>query len=226
MKKISLIFSVAVLSAAGIMGADAGAVAANVSGDETSVPHATASDKVSPKESIAPPDRANPFFGNTKNQIGLYVGQGTGGTHLLNLIWPLKWEYEPFNFFMLEYSRPFEFFTLHGRQNIHLGTTLGWGRHDGEDWRNYGWPMIGLSWDVAVVNWRGFYLGSGIGPFYKSGMDARMDSRFMFGIKVFAGYRLSDRFSAEVFTQHFSNGDLTPINRSYNFAGLGLLANF
>jgi hypothetical protein len=87
-------------------------------------------------------------------------------------------------------------------------------------------PIIGLSWDAAVLTWRGFYAGAGLGLSIKGNKDVRQDSRVVFGTKVFLGYRLSEKVSAEFFTMHYSNGDLTPVNQSYNFSGASILYNF
>ena len=119
-----------------------------------------------------------------------------------------------------------ELFRLPGRYSIHFGGALGFREHDGEDWHSYSNIMAGLSADVALVHTDRFYFGTGLGAFEKSRVDVRQDSRFMFQLKLFAGYRVSSMWSIELFTQHFSNGNLTPINKAYNFAGLALLMNF
>lgn len=169
---------------------------------------------------------SDPFFRGAKNQIGIYGAFGTGGSSLKNLVLPTEWEFVPFGMATMEYSQPATFFRMPARANLHAGWTFGWGRKDGEDWRDYTWPMIGLSWDVALLTWRGIYAGAGLGAFIKWRTDARQDSRFVFGTKTFVGYRLSRALSAEVFTQHFSNGNLTPVNGAYNFAGISILVNF
>lgn len=119
-----------------------------------------------------------------------------------------------------------EFFGLPARYSIHFGAFWGFGEHGGEDWRDYSQLAAGLSMDTALLRVRRFYFGVGLGGFEKSKVDARQDSRFVFQLKLFAGYRMSDKWSLELFTQHFSNGNLTPVNSSYNFAGLALLTNF
>lgn len=168
----------------------------------------------------------NPFFGDAKNQVGLYVSASTGGTKLMNLIWPGRWESEPFGYIMAQYSQPAQILRLPSRFNIQVGYTIGWGKHDGEDWHDYSMPVFGFSWDVSVLQWRNFYAGAGLGLSYKSKEDVRQDSRLVLGTKVFIGYRIDDRLSAEIFTMHYSNGDLTPVNNSYNFAGVSMLYNF
>jgi hypothetical protein len=163
-----------------------------------------------------------PFFKGTDNQMGIYFGQGTGG----GSIQPDFWDITPFGWTMFQYSQPATFFRLPARQNIHVGTTMGWGDKDDECWKNYSWPQAGLSMDAAVMTWNDFYLGGGIGAFMKYERDERQDSRYMFGLKMFVGYGISESWAAEIFTQHFSNGNLSPNNGSYNFFGLALLRNF
>ena len=69
-------------------------------------------------------------------------------------------------------------------------------------------------------------MGVGLGPYMKWKTDARQDSRFVFGVRAFVGYRFWDNVGIELVTTHFSNGNLTPVNAAYNFAGLQVSINF
>ncbi|MCL1892581.1 MAG: acyloxyacyl hydrolase [Alphaproteobacteria bacterium] len=163
----------------------------------------------------------NPFFGRHENQIGLYAGQSTGPGNMTKLI-PLDWEYEQFLFANLQYSQPTDFFRLPARLNLHAILFL---KHGDVDIRTQ--PAAGLSWDVALLHGRRVYLGVGLGGFIKPEYTHdRQDSLFMFGEKLFVGCRFSKHWSAEIYTQHFDSGGLTPINGGYNFVGLSVLWNF
>ena len=85
---------------------------------------------------------------------------------------------------------------------------------------------VGISWDVAVINWNGFYLGVGIGPYMRDSRDRYVESRLVFGEKFFIGKNLTDRWRAEFFTLHFSNADFTEINRGFNYTGLAINYSF
>ena len=56
------------------------------------------------------------------------------------------------------------------------------------------------------------------------GAEVRADKRF--GEKVFVGKNIGDRWRAELFTLHFSNGDFTELNSGFNYLGLGVHYNF
>ncbi|MCL2748558.1 MAG: acyloxyacyl hydrolase [Alphaproteobacteria bacterium] len=166
--------------------------------------------------------RDNPFFGNYKNQLGLYIGHSVGPGPILRVLPNQNWQSEPFEQIAFQYSQPFEFFRLPARQNVHA--TLFW-RHGDVDVRTL--PAAGLSWDVALLQLCGFYFGAGLGGFIKPDYARdRQDSLFMFGSKLFFGYRISQRWSAEIYTHHFDNGGLTSINGGYNFVGGAVLVNF
>jgi hypothetical protein len=168
----------------------------------------------------------NPMFGNAENQIGVYAGVGTGGSNIYHLIPGTWWDFKPFSIFVIQYSQPMKFFRLPARYSFHAVKFHGFGKHDGENWRAYSQVALGMSTDAVFFHTRRFYFGAGLGAFEKSKVDTRQDSRFVFQLKLFAGCKLSDRWSAELFTQHFSNGNLTPTNASYNFVGLAALVNF
>ena len=167
----------------------------------------------------------NTMFGSAENQIAFYGAVGTGGSKLDHLF-GVQWEIVPFTYWAVQYSQPITFFRLPARQTFSLGTTVGLGEYDGEDWRKYSWPMFSITMDIAPITIGKFYMGIGVGPAIKSKSDARQDSKFVFDTKAFIGYRFTDSFGAEFRTEHFSNGSLTPINKAYNFAGLAVFMNF
>ncbi|MCL2338948.1 MAG: acyloxyacyl hydrolase [Proteobacteria bacterium] len=170
----------------------------------------------------APRASDNPMFGPYRNQISLYVGWGSDSSRL----YPDFNYMVPFGIVQLQYSQPIAFLRLPSRVNITGGYTFGWGKSGGENWRDYSHLVASLSWDAAFLNWRGFYLGAGLGIAMKSGMDARQDSRVMFTPRAFLGYRIADRWGAELFFQHYSDGNLTPVNAAYNFVGIGTTYSF
>jgi hypothetical protein len=165
----------------------------------------------------------NPMFGSDDKAVGIYAGQGTGNNHpsLLHLAYPAAWRFEPMTAAMIQYSEPATIFGIPARQNAHLVFNGGYGSdHD------LSFVAIGISWDIAFFDWRGFYAGIGIGPYYKSSMDRYVSSRLTAGPKFFIGATLAGHWRAELFTLHFSNGDLTPVNKGFNFAGFALTHSF
>ena len=164
----------------------------------------------------------NPMFGtNTQNSIALYASQGTGAGSLFKLIDPFMWDFEPMTNLMLQYSQPTEIFRLPSRINLSFVQNFGYHHNHG-----LSFMAIGISWDVALVNWRGFYIGIGIGPYMRDSRDWYVASRLVFGERFFIGKNVSDRWHIEWFTQHFSNGDFTEINRGFNFTGLAINYSF
>ncbi len=164
----------------------------------------------------------NPMFGtNTQNSIALYASQGTGAGSLFKLIDPFMWDFEPMTNLMLQYSQPTEIFRLPSRINLSFVQNFGYHHNHG-----LSFMAIGISWDIALVNWRGFYIGIGIGPYMRDSRDWYVASRLVFGERFFIGKNVSDRWRIEWFTQHFSNGDFTEINRGFNFTGLAINYSF
>lgn len=164
----------------------------------------------------------NPMFGvKTQNSVALYASQGTGPGSLFKLIDPFMWEFEPMTNLMLQYSQPMEIFRLPSRMNLSFVQNFGYHHNHG-----LSFMAIGVSWDVALVNWRGFYIGIGIGPYMRDSRDNYVQSRLVFGERFFIGKNISDRWRIEWFTQHFSNGDFTEINRGFNFTGLAINYSF
>lgn len=164
----------------------------------------------------------NPMFGaDNENAIALYVSQGTGAGTLFKLVDPFMWEFEPMTNLMLQYSQPMEIFRLPSRMNLSVVQNLGYHHTQG-----LSFTAIGVSWDVALINWRGFYLGIGIGPYMRDSRDRYVQSRLVFGERVFIGKNIGNDWHIELFTQHFSNGDFTEINRGFNFTGLSVSYSF
>lgn len=164
----------------------------------------------------------NPMFANnTQNSITLYTGQGTGSGSLFKLVDPFMWDFEPMTMLMLQYSQPSELFRLPSRINLSFVQNFGYHHNHG-----LSFMAVGISWDVAVINWNGFYLGVGIGPYMRDSRDRYVESRLVFGEKFFIGKNLTDRWRAEFFTLHFSNGDFTEINRGFNYTGLAINYSF
>ena len=164
----------------------------------------------------------NPMFAkDTQNSITLYAGQGTGSGSLFKLVDPFMWDFEPMTMLMLQYSQPSELFRLPSRINLSYVQNFGY-NHD----KGLSFMAIGISWDVAVINWNGFYLGVGIGPYMRDSRDRYVESRLVFGEKFFIGKNITDHWRAEFFTLHFSNGDFTEINRGFNYTGLAINYSF
>ena len=164
----------------------------------------------------------NPMFANdTQNSIMLYAGQGTGSGSLFKLVDPFMWEIEPMTMLMAQYSQPMKIFRLPSRMNLSYVQNFAY-RHT----HGLSFMAIGISWDLAIVNWNGFYIGFGIGPYMRDSKDEYVESRLVFGEKVFIGKNISDRWRTELFTLHFSNGDFTEINHGFNYTGLAINYSF
>lgn len=109
-----------------------------------------------------------------------------------------------------------------------------WGRHPQQHWgicrtkHNDGasFGAIGVSWDVVFASICGWYFGAGIGPYMRDSGDKYVESRLVFGERVFIGKNIGDRVRAEIFTLHFSNGDFTHLNHGFNFLGIGVNYSF
>ena len=164
----------------------------------------------------------NPMFGtDTRNSVNLYIGQGTGSGSLFKLVDPFLWDFEPITVLMAQYSQPMEIFRLPSRINLDFVQNFGYNSKHG-----LSFMAIGISWDVAIVNWKGFYIGLGIGPYMRDSRDDYVNSRLVFGEKFFIGKNITDHWRAEFFTLHFSNGDFTEINRGFNYTGLSVSYSF
>lgn len=165
---------------------------------------------------------ANPMFGtHHENYVALHAGPGTGSGSLLKLIYPGEWDFSPMTFIGASYGQPMTIFKMPARMNLNLIQNIAYHSCDGLSF--FG---VGISWDVAVFNWHGWYVGGGIGPYYRDNHDRWVSSRLFFGEKFFVGKSITDYLRIEFFTLHFSNGDLTETNRGFNFTGLSVGYSF
>lgn len=165
---------------------------------------------------------ANPMFETDKqNSIGLYLAQSTGHGDLGHLVWPWDWNINPMTFAMFQYSQPTNIFRLPARINFNLMQNFAYDSDKGKSF-----AAIGVSWDVVLGQFCGWYFGIGIGPYMRDSGDEWVSSRLVFGERVFIGKNLNEHFHAELFTQHFSNGDFTETNYGFNFLGLAINYSF
>lgn len=158
----------------------------------------------------------NVFFGDKINSITLYGTQSTGSGSLLKLIQPGIWEINPQTLLFAQYSQPIKFFRLDSRLNLDIGQNFGYESSHGLTF--FG---MGISVDSALLQYDGWYTGIGIGPFMRNKMDRWVESRLVFAEKVFIGKNINENWNFEIFTIHFSNGNFTPKNKGFNFAGFG-----
>lgn len=166
--------------------------------------------------------KPNPMFASdSQDSILFYAGQGTGRGTLFKLVQPGLWQFMPQTVMMLQYSQPMDIFRLPGRRNIHVVHNMAYETDDG-----LSFSALGISLDVALFNWRGFYLGIGLGPYMRDERDDCVESRLVFGEKFFIGKNISDRWRVEFMTLHFSNGNFTPKNDGFNYAGLAINYSF
>lgn len=165
---------------------------------------------------------ANPMFDTyNQNSVGIYIAQSTGHGDLGHLVLPWEWDINPMTMVMLQYSQPIPIFRLPARINFNLIQNFAYKNDDG---KSFG--AIGVSWDVVLAQYCGWYFGIGIGPYMRDSGDDFVASRLVFGERVFLGKNLNNRTRAELFSQHFSNADFTEINRGFNFIGLALNYSF
>jgi hypothetical protein len=158
----------------------------------------------------------NVFFGEDINSITIYGAQSTGSGSLLKLIQPGIWDIQPQTFVMAQYSQPMKFFRLDSRLNLNVGQNFAYNSSKGLSF--FG---IGISIDTALLQYKDWYMGIGIGPFMRDKMDRWVDSRLVFEEKFFIGKNINERLNFEIFTLHFSNGNFTDKNEGFNFAGIG-----
>lgn len=167
-------------------------------------------------------DDYNPFFGDARHQIAFNVGLGVESGFLTPP--PARWV--PFTEFNLQYSVPSTFFYFPARFSINATQTVGYGKGYGWDWRDFSIPIIYLTEDVMLFDYKNAYIGAGAGAGFQIKENARIGSKFIFTLKVFIGYKFTDRMAGEIFVQHFSNGNTAPENNSYGFWGMGVTYNF
>ncbi len=164
----------------------------------------------------------NPMFdANDINSITIHIAQSTGSGHIGKLAWVPDWDFSPQTFFMLSYAQPMNILRMPGRINISAIQNFGY-----ESGRGLSFFGMGASWDIAPLQYRGFYAGVGIGPYYRNHRDRWVSSRLFFGAKIFIGKNISEHWRGELFTVHFSNGDFTPVNHGFNFVGIGVNYGF
>ncbi len=159
----------------------------------------------------------NIMFGDKINSITFYAAQGVGSGSLLKLVQPGLWDFDPQTFTMLQYSQPIKFFRLDSRLNLNMVQNFAYKSSEGLDF----WG-IGISIDTALLQYKDWYMGIGIGPYMRDHMDRWVESRLVFGEKVFIGKNINEDWHVELFTIHFSNGNFTPANEGFNFAGLSI----
>lgn len=165
---------------------------------------------------------ANPMFAeHTQNSIGIYAGQSTAQGDLGHLVFPWDWRIKPMSIAILQYAQPINILRLPGRVNVSMLQNFA---YDSEDGASFG--AFGISWDVVLGSFCGWYFGGGIGPFMRDSGDKYVESRLVFGERLFIGKNIGENWRAELFTLHFSNGDFTEINRGFNFVGLGINYSF
>lgn len=159
----------------------------------------------------------NIMFGDKINSITLYAAQGVGSGTLFKLVQPGLWDFGPQTFVMAQYSQPMQFFRLDSRLNLNIAQNFGYKSSKGLSF--FG---IGISIDTALLQYKDWYFGLGIGPYMRDEMDRWVESRLVFGEKVFIGKSINENWHVELFTIHFSNGNFTAANEGFNFAGLAL----
>ena len=160
---------------------------------------------------------SNVLFGEHDNSITLYAAQSTGSGSLLKLIQPGLWDFAPQTFVMFQYSQPIKFFRLDSRLNLNVGNNFAYKSSDGLNF--FG---VGISIDTALLQYHGWYMGIGIGPFMRDRMDRWVESRLVFKEKFFIGKSLDDNWNIEIATIHFSNGNFTTANEGFNFFGMSI----
>lgn len=164
----------------------------------------------------------NPLFApGTENSIGIFIGQSTGDGDLGHLINPFDWDISPMTFFGIQYSQPTTILRMPSRINVEAMQNIA---YDSASGASFG--AVGISWDIALFSWCGFYVGAGLGEYLRDSGDQYVTSRLVFGERVFIGAQISDHFHAEIFTMHFSNGDFTETNHGLNFIGATLRYSF
>jgi hypothetical protein len=174
----------------------------------------------------------NPFFGEKQNQLNLTIGQGFDSGELIAL--KHLNEIAPYYMFSLQYSQPTTFFRLPARQSINVVKTVGLHkdnynggcRHDDCNWPDYGAEIFMLSQDAALYNTNKWYFGTGMGVAIQGKENDRLDTKFLLGFRLFAGYKLNENWNLELVMQHFSNGDTGEKNSVYDFWGLSAGYNF
>jgi len=161
------------------------------------------------------------FAPDAKNAFAIYISNSTDCGTLFKLVNPTDWHFTPMNLIMVSYRQPMELLRLPGRVNVDLIHNIAYNSNSGASFTG-----IGIAWDIAFLNWHGFYIGAGLGPYMRDNRDAWVSSRLVFGEKFFIGKNINDDWRVEFMTIHFSNGDLTETNHGFNFVGLSANYSF
>ena len=132
---------------------------------------------------------------------------------------------------MLTYSQPSTWWRLEGRRNVHImrfvGRTRGahpmylreqLGVSTGNSIAQW---AIGYSHDIIFWQPRNFFFGAGIGGFVKEQKNDFGGSRWMWGERIFIGYR-AGRMHFEFALTHYSNGRMHKFNHGVNSFGFGI----
>ena len=164
----------------------------------------------------------NTFTGKYGNQIAFNIGQGIDSGFIV----PPPTRFVPFYLFHLQYSQPTTFFSLPARQSINIAQTLGLGNKYGWDWNNFTIPMIFISGDVALAEYRDFYFATGAGMGVQAQQNERLGAKLLFQFKLIGGWHVNDHWSVEIFMHHFSNANTAIENYSYAFYGMGVTYSF
>jgi len=164
----------------------------------------------------------NTFTGYSSNQIAFNFGQGIDSGFIL----PPPLKPVPFYLLHLQYSQPTTFFGLPARQSINVAQTVGFGEKYGWNWDKYTIPMIFLSGDVRLSEYKDFYVAAGAGIGMQAQQNERLGAKLIFQFKLTGGYHINDKWGLEIFMHHFSNGNTAEENFSYAFYGLGVTYNF
>ena len=165
---------------------------------------------------------SNPFMGYADHQVGVYMAQGVDSGFLV----PPPTRLVPFYMLQIQYSQPTTFFKIPARQSLNFGETIGLGSKYHWDWDKYSIPMLFASEDLALMHGDCWYFSVGAGVGFQAQQNDRIGSKLLFQFKVAGGWRLTDTWAMEIYTQHFSNGNTAPENNSYGFYGVGMTYSF
>lgn len=164
----------------------------------------------------------NTFTGHYKNQIAFNLGQGINSGFIV----PPPTQFVPFYLLGLQYSQPTTFFGLPARQTLGVNQTIGFGSKYGWHWRDYTIPMVMLSGDVRLSEYKDIYVAAGAGVGLQAQQNERLGAKLLFQFKIIGGWHINDKWALEIFMHHFSNANTAPENYSYAFYGMGVTYNF
>jgi len=171
-------------------------------------------------ECILPDNKT--FMGKYQNQVGFGLGQGFDTGWLL----PPPTRPVPFYIGTFTYSQPTTFFRVPARRSINISETLGFREKYGWKWQDYTIPMIYLTEDILLFDYKDFYGAMGAGAGLQAQENERLGAKLLFQFKVMLGYHINEKWSGEFFIQHFSNANTAEQNNSYAFYGLGFTYNY